>query len=89
MDISIRIGNVIYTYVKSTNVVARDTVQYSYVQAVFYFQEYSGCVLQIIVSLVLVPKALNVIDVKFYNYELLVSKLTLFYKNILRGIVIH
>jgi len=83
MDISIRIGDVIYNSVKSTNVVARDMVQYSYVQFFFYFQEYSGCVLQIIVSLVLVPKALNVIDVKFYNYKLSVSKLTLFYKTVL------
>jgi len=35
MDISIRIGNVIYTYVKSTKIVARDIVQYSYVQSTF------------------------------------------------------
>jgi len=55
----------------------------------FLFKEYYGCVLQIIVRLMLVPKALNVTDVKSDNYKLSASKLSLFYKIILSVIVIH
>lgn len=42
MDISIRIGNVVYTYVKTTNVVARDMVQY-YVQSFFISRVFRLC----------------------------------------------
>jgi len=55
----------------------------------FLFKECSGCVLEIIVSLKLVPKALNVTDIMFYNYKLLLSKLTLLYKKHFTSKVIH